>query len=58
MICCMSTYRNYEAVMPAILPRIGSSYAKQKQNQKRQDERSAASEFEHGKKQLYFKFAI
>ena len=54
----MSTYRNYEAVMPAILPRIGSSNEKQKQNQRRQDERSAASEFEHGKKQLYFKFAI
>lgn len=48
----MNTYRNHEITMPAILPKIGSSYATRKQNQKKknQDERSAASGFKHRKK--------
>lgn len=31
----MNTYRNHEITMPAILPKIGSSYATRKQNQKK-----------------------
>lgn len=49
----MNTYRNYEIAMPAILPKIGSSYATRKQNQKKkktQDKRFAASDFKHRKK--------